>query len=577
MRFGKRHEGDEDRPDEPVGIEALHASPHLPDTPAGKADGHAAGQDDAGAQETPGSQVVPLTQDDAGATAPDGLDADGQEAYAQLKRLRAERRKKKLVRRGVVAGALLVALAGTYAWRSVAAQQAAQQAVQVITQPVVRAPFSSEVTGQGSIKPISSTIVSPEIDGTIESVNVVSGQQVAAGDVLFTVKNDDLDRAVAEAGRGVRSAQSALDDARRGASQASQELERARAASSQADEAVRAAKASAPSASAPSSSPEAAAQAKAEAEALRAQAISEAESQRQAAADAVTAAEEGVSSANSGVEAAQLQLESANDALAQAQAQADKRVARAPIAGSVIELNAQPGASVGQAAASAQASGGTGSLCQIADLSQMTVTVQVSEVDVNKVQTGQAATATFSAVPDVALAASVRSIASTASSSGGTSYGGMGGPSGSSVTYAVDLVLPEPDERLKPGMTASVSITTQALDTALVVPVVGLTDYGDGTGVLAVEDDAETHEAHSVSVRILATNGSEAAVEPLEGSDLREGDAVIVSGSEAASISGDAGVGAPGAGSSGASGGASYVTYDEDGNVTGAGGSAAVD
>ena len=209
--------------------------------------------------------------------------------------------------------------------------------------------------------------------------------------------------------------------------------------------------------------------------------------------------------------------------------QAEQRTVRAPAAGSIIQLSAQTGASVGQAAMGDGSSGPTGSLCQIADLSQMTVTMQVSEVDVNKVQVGQAATATFSAAPDAMLNATVRSIATTSSSDSSGMYGGYGG---GGVTYAVDLVIPAPDARLKPGMTANVSVVTETIDTALIVPAAALTDLGDGTGIVYVEDDAELHAGRMATVTVLANNGSEAAVESTDGS-LAEGDAVVISGMEA--------------------------------------------
>ena len=197
--------------DEPLGIETLTTNELVPTS-----NGHNAAHPDGRGEEATDA----CDPTDVGKTRSVGelnLDAEEREAYAQLKRLRAERRKKRLIRRGIVAGVLVVAVAGVFAWRAASAQQAAQQAVQVVTQPVMRGPFTEEVTGSGSIKPASSTVVSPEVDGTIESVNVVTGQQVAAGDVLFTIKNDNLDRAVAEAERNVRAAQSAVDEAKRGA------------------------------------------------------------------------------------------------------------------------------------------------------------------------------------------------------------------------------------------------------------------------------------------------------------------------------------------------------------------------
>ena len=405
--------------------------------------------------------------------------------------MRAERRRKKLIRRGIVAGVFVAIVAGVMIWRAASANQPAAD-VMVVSQPTYTGPFTTQVTGSGSIKPASSTLVSPQIDGTIETVNVVSGQQVAAGDVLFTIKNDDLDRAVAEAERGVRAAQTALD-------QANQALKDAKAAKNNA-------------------------------------AAATGQITTPSAGDHSASLAQGVSDAEAGVQGAQLQLEAAQATRDQAVEQADKRTVRAPIAGSVIELNAQPGAALGQSLGSGVSSAaGTGALCQIADLSQMTVTVQVSEVDINKMQVDQAATATFSAVTDVSLDATVRSIATTSSGDGSMGYGyGSGG-----VTYAVELVIPAPDARLKPGMTANVSIVTDSIDSALIVPALALSDFGDGTGMLYVEDDPETHAAHTVMVTILGNNGSEAAVEPLAGSPLADGDAVVVAGTEALQLDED--------------------------------------
>jgi HlyD family secretion protein len=93
-------------------------------------------------------------------------------------------------------------------------------------------------------------------------------------------------------------------------------------------------------------------------------------------------------------------------------------------------------------------------------------------------------------------------------------------------TYAVELLIPQPDARVKPGMTASVSIVTNSLDDALIVPTSALTDNGDGTGSVNVETDAESHTSRTVSVTIVAKSGSQAAVT----GDLKEGDVLVVSG-----------------------------------------------
>ena len=492
MKFGKKHAQD-DTP-EPVGVEALSGASSAPAQaqdattrlPEGvpsltvlSADAitpnpYAAGEPGAGNAGGAGWQA-------AGSANPEALlDPEERQAYARLKAMRAERRKKKLVRRGIACGVVVALVAALGIWRAASNQQAFTGEAPVITQPLTRGPFVSEITGTGSIKPASSQIVQPQIDGVIESVNVVAGQQVSEGDVLFTIKNDELDRAVKEAERGVSSANASYN-------QAVSQRDAAKRAWSQAQALPQD----------PESGESPAASAK--------QALDDAQLQ---------------------VDSTALQVEAAKDALAQAQDSAAQRTVKAPITGSILELNATPGASLSQAAASAANSGsGSGALCQIADLSQMTVTVQVSEADINKVSVDQAASATFTAVPDATLDATVRAIASVSSDEG---YGGYG--YGSGVTYAVDLVIPNPDPRLKPGMTANVSIVTESIDSALLVPLAALADNGDGTGTITVETDAEAHTGRVVSVNVLATNGGEAAVEPAAGESLSEGDSVVVAG-----------------------------------------------
>lgn len=161
------------------------------------------------------------------------LDPEEREAYEQLKRMRAERRRKKLIRRGIVVGIIAALVVGFFVFRAVTANKP-DNSIQVVTTPVYTGPFTTEVTGSGSIKPSSSYVVQPQIDGTIDSVNVVAGQTVKAGDVLFTIKNDDLDRAINEAGRGVRTAKQGVDEANQGVEQARQTVSAAEEAVSKA-------------------------------------------------------------------------------------------------------------------------------------------------------------------------------------------------------------------------------------------------------------------------------------------------------------------------------------------------------
>ena len=214
-------------------------------------------------------------------------------------------------------------------------------------------------------------------------------------------------------------------------------------------------------------------------------------------------------------------MEAAQAALDQANARAAERTVTSPIGGSVVTLNAQVGANLADTASSG--SSGAGPLMQIADLSQMKVTVQVSEEDIAQVAIGQQARLTFPAFDNLTLDGTVNAIASIASGSSDMAYYG----DSSSVTFAVDVLVPAPDPRLKPGMTAQVSLMTEKLDQVVMVPTMALmTD--DGTSYyVQVEVDPETHETERRDVEAYARNADFAVVGAIEGAVVPEGQEVL--------------------------------------------------
>ena len=144
----------------------------------------------------------------------DMAEISDEEAYAKLKAKRAERRRKKLIRRGIAAGVVgAIALIAIVATLLINAQP--QGASGPVTDKVTEGTFTTTVEAKGQLKPISSSVVSPSVDGTVESINVQPGQSVNEGDVLMTIKNDELDRNVAEAQRAVAAAQEDLANAKK--------------------------------------------------------------------------------------------------------------------------------------------------------------------------------------------------------------------------------------------------------------------------------------------------------------------------------------------------------------------------
>lgn len=456
------------------------------------------GPDDTGHSLEGATETLPLINSAPTARQNDneqgGAGISDDEAYAKLKTKRAERRRKKLVRRGIAAGIVgaivLIAVVVTLVVNAMPAGTS-----EPVTDMVTEGTFTTTVEAKGQLKPISASVVSPSVDGTVASINVQAGQSVNEGDVLMTIKNDELDRNVAEAQRAVTAAQEDLKNAQAAlaAAQAAPTLD----------------------------------------------------------ADGATAPTDTTGNA-SAVSSAQRNLASAQATLDQANAKAAERTVKAPSSGSIVELNAKVGATVtgGMVMGEGDTSGGKQCM-QIADLSKMKVTVQVGEKDIAKIAVGQSANVTYPAFPDIVSQGTVTAIASVANSDAVNGGGG-------SVTFNVDILIEAPDARLKPGMTAEVSVVTEQLDDVVMVPTMALmTEDGEHYYVNLATDD-EGKETRRVKVTIVTQNDNDAVVGKTQvkrddqGNEinpdvpvtkLRDGDTIVVD--TGADMTADGGDGTP--------------------------------
>lgn len=378
----------------------------------------------------------------------DSTDISDEEAYAKLKAKRAERRRKKLIRRGIAVGVVVaIALIAIIATLVINAQPAGTNGP--VTDMVTEGTFTTTVEAKGQLKPISASVVSPSVDGTVEKINVQAGQTVNEGDVLMTIKNDELDSAVAEAQRAVAAAQEDLANAQK--------------------------------------------------------ALAAAQAAPTMDADG-TAVPTDTSADASAVSSAQRNLASAQATLEQANTKAAERTVKAPSSGSIVELHAKVGATVAGGMVMGEGDTSGGKQCmQIADLSKMKVTVQVGEKDIAKIAVGQSANVTYPAFPDIVSQGTVTAIASVANADAG--YGGGGG-----VTFNVDILIEAPDSRLKPGMTAEVSVVTEQLDDVVMVPTMALMTEDGENYYVNLATDEEGKETRRVNVTVVTQNDNDAVV-----------------------------------------------------------------
>jgi|GEM_PF-559738 len=114
------------------------------------------------------------------------------------------------------------------------------------------------------------------------------------------------------------------------------------------------------------------------------------------------------------------------------------------------------------------------SLGEIPDLSSMSIVSQVSEEDISKVSVGQEAKITLDAIKDIDFRAKVSQLGMAAiariNSPAAASLMQTTEDTGQKV-FELNLVLERADPRLRPGMTANVSIILETIPNALTLPI----------------------------------------------------------------------------------------------------------
>jgi HlyD family secretion protein len=120
----------------------------------------------------------------------------------------------------------------------------------------------------------------------------------------------------------------------------------------------------------------------------------------------------------------------------------------APFTGTITDLSVAAGDVV---------SPGTAAM-RIDDLSGLFIDLQVSEVDINRIQVEQPASLTFDAIPNQTYKGKV------------TEVGTAGTVSSGVVNFPVTVQVLQPDNNVKPGMTAGANVVVDQLDNVLLIP-----------------------------------------------------------------------------------------------------------
>ena len=173
----------------------------------------------------------------------------------------------------------------------------------------------------------------------------------------------------------------------------------------------------------------------------------------------------------------------------------------APFSGTITAINSLPGSLVSSGDVAVQ----------LDDLANLTVDLEISQMDVNKISIGQTAQLSFDAIPEAVYSGAVSEISEA------------GSASGEDAVFKVRIVLTDPDDSIKPGFSATVSIITDQVDDALLVPNSAIQYKEDGSAF--VMKTTGLGEYTSIPVEIGAR--SDAYTELVSG-DLEEGDKLAV-------------------------------------------------
>ncbi|MBK8799991.1 MAG: efflux RND transporter periplasmic adaptor subunit [Anaerolineales bacterium] len=170
------------------------------------------------------------------------------------------------------------------------------------------------------------------------------------------------------------------------------------------------------------------------------------------------------------IEAATIKLQAALVSLGEARKQLAKANVSATVAGSVLTVNVQEGS---------QARTGE-EVATLADLSQLELTVNVAEVDINKVAVGQATEISVDALPGSTLSGEVVRI-------GPVNSGGAG-----AVSYAVTIALDGDLSGVLPDMTAVARFVDAALADGWLAPTTSIQRVGEAATLSVVREGVVT-------------------------------------------------------------------------------------
>ncbi|MCR5871436.1 MULTISPECIES: efflux RND transporter periplasmic adaptor subunit [unclassified Sphingomonas] len=288
------------------------------------------------------------------------------------------------------------------------------------TRAVEKGSLTVTVSATGKLAPTNQVQVGSELSGLVNRVLVDVNDRVTAGQPLALIDPERLDDSITQARASVAAAQATV-------AQNQATLTEARSQLARFEEVSRLSGGRVP-------------------------AKTELDNARAALARAVAT-----------VRASQAQVTSQQAALRSAVTQRNKAIIRSPVNGVVLARQVEPGQTVA-------ASFNTPTLFVIAeDLSAMELEVAIDEADVGQVKQGQKASFTVDAFPGETFPAVIQRVDVGSNLSAQTTTSTTS-TTAQVVSYAAILSVANPEQKLRPGMTATAEIVTLQKDNLLLVP-----------------------------------------------------------------------------------------------------------
>lgn len=360
------------------------------------------------------------------------------------------------------------------------------------TAPVTRGALTVTVTATGTVQPTTKVDLSSELSGTLVAVEADFNDRVATGQTLARLDDTKTRAQVANASATVTAARARLTQAEATATETAETYKL----------------------------------------------------QQQLEKRGITARRDFISTdaeyqrSQAAVEIARADLTVAEANLELARADLDNSVIRAPIDGIVLSRTAE----VGQIVASSLNAPVLFTLA--GDLSKMDLQVDIDEADIGRIATGNEATFTVDAFPGRSFPARIAQVRYAPETTDNV------------VTYKAVLTVENPDGLLRPGMTATATITVAKVENSLIVPNAALryapprtaTESRGGSGLLGLimprrgsSGPSATADGKTVwvlrngtPVAIPVTPGeSDGRQTAITGDGLTEGDAAITDQSAA--------------------------------------------